>query len=55
MCIRDRNRIIKDVPRGKILHLINKSDLMKEDNKWGIIEQLEDKGLKYIEISAKKG
>ena len=49
------NRIIKDVPRGKILHLINKSDLMKEDNKWGIIEQLEDKGLKYIEISAKKG
>ena len=28
---------------------------MKEDNKWGIIEQLEDKGLKYIEISAKKG
>ena len=49
------NRIIKDVPRGKILHLINKSDLMKKDNKWGIIEQLEDKGLKYIEISAKKG
>ena len=48
-------KILENVPRGKIIYLINKSDLIAKDETWKIEKKLLEEKIKYIKISSKNG
>ena len=48
-------KIVENVPRGKIIYLINKSDLIAKDETWKIEKKLLEEKIKYIKISSKNG
>ena len=48
-------KIVENVPRGKIIYLINKCDLIVKDETWEIEKKLLEEKIKYIKISSKNG